>query len=284
MKKIIDFLVSEYNVDRSTAATLIITIFIFISGILTTLLINYLINRVNRFYYRKSLKIIIADFLKSCKKQSKIHFESIAQKVAMDGKDFTVKIVPNPSHSYLSSIDISEFTRNFMSICNDKRPKVISKLFELVESVKISEGVLDKTLELASEKYSVHEITYYDNLDELRKINDELINQVMKADSENNPLLDFIRNYLFVFRDWQDNGRDTRIKITFNQLVQPILQLARNTEQNLYSQSIFNYCLKCDISYINMEKLNKIITAKVRDVAHINRRAYRVGGKILSSL
>ena len=62
MKRIIDFLVNNYGIDANTAATLTITITIFFLGVTTTLFINYIINFIKRYYYKKSLKIIITEF------------------------------------------------------------------------------------------------------------------------------------------------------------------------------------------------------------------------------
>ena len=212
MKRIIDFLTNDFGVDRNTAATLIITIFTFLIGLIATLLTNYIITKIKKRGYRKGFKVVIKDFIDSCKRQYKTFINPTAEQKVLEGEDFVIRIVPNSSLSYLSSIDKKDFIINFSSIFNKKRPKVISKLFYIIESVKVVNDETPKGIIILFDKYSVQEHIFQEHLDELRKINDQFINEILSPNFHSHPEKIFIENYLNIFKSWIENGQNTQLK------------------------------------------------------------------------
>jgi hypothetical protein len=284
MKKIINFLINEYGVDANTAATLTISIFIFLLGIIATLITNYIINQIKKNFYKRSLRLVIKNFFNSCKKQYKIHEESINQYAFMHGAEFTLKLVPNPSHTYLSSINVTEFITNFFSFFNKNRPRIITKLFEIVDLIRLANEIQKNTSEKINERYSAHEACYNENLDSLRKLNDEIINKLSTSNLTNDPSFPFMNVIFSVFKNWQDQAEPITIANTYNKIVLLLLNEGRKAEPNPYSQRLLDYCLKCDISYINMQKLDSLFRDNLRQLAQANKKAFKVGEIIIKSL
>ena len=81
---------------------------------------------------------------------------------------------------------------------------MISKLFEIVDSIRLSNEIQKSNSEKVNERYSFHESIYNENLDGLRKLNDETLGRFNQGDISNNPSFGFMKTVLSVFKKWQD--------------------------------------------------------------------------------
>ena len=100
----------------------------------------------------------------------------------MSVEDSAITFVANPAQSYLSNLDISVFIINFYSCCSKKRQKTISKLFDIIESGRLDKELLKSSLDEIFLRYGNHERIYGESLEELRKINDIIIENIMRSE------------------------------------------------------------------------------------------------------
>jgi hypothetical protein len=284
MKYLIKYLVDNFKIDNNTAVTLILTISIFITGFIINwvggMIKNYLLKRT----YRKSMRIIIHDFFSSCKRQLKLFDEVLKQKGLLEGFDFEITYVSNYSQSYLESVDIYTFIKNFYNPLNKKRPKCISKLFEIVSS--ISTGIINfkEMQQLGNDYYSESENQYNDSLDSIRKIADSFI---VKYSGTTLPSGDegiFIDNYMDIINDWRKAGGSTTKAKTHELIVQPILNLSRNGMPAQYKQSSIDLSLAASRAFVNMKKAETHLKDAVKNISFLYRRANRLGKKTEKNL
>ena len=174
MHEVIDFF-RQYGVDPNTTFTIIITLSIFITGFVFTWLGYEAKLYKERKSYRKSHLLILADFEKSCRKQSKVIRESLFNSGFTAGKDFHISHVVIATLSLLEKVDFNSFLQNFQPwFFNKGYNKSVSKLFELFALIKsVNTSIFQEQKELYVE-FKKHEKVYYENLSTIRKMFDEL--------------------------------------------------------------------------------------------------------------
>ena len=276
LKKVINYLVEDLNVDNNTAVTLTITLLTFTLGFLFTWIASFINRQIKKSSYRRSLKIIIKDFFKSCKKQHDAFKIFSDQKGFLHGLDFEIAFVSNFAQNYLSSLDIQVFTNNFSIAFNKRRAKHISKLFEIIEITKSETVFLKEILKLIFERYAKHEKDYQEHLDNLRKLQDDLITQFYgkQVDEQLNK---FIVGIIGVFKAWAIKGQKTEFVNTLDEIVSPILDLAKGVNPNPFTRIAIDNCLKCKQAFENMQKLEQMLKERISNSTLIYKRAYKIG-------
>lgn len=112
-KSIIGYWESQLGIQRSVVVTLILTLSTFSLGFIINWTASYIIRGVKKRRYRKSLKVIIADFLQSCNRQSKEFENILTQKGYLHGENYIIPNKSNFGQNYLTGLDISVFIENF---------------------------------------------------------------------------------------------------------------------------------------------------------------------------
>jgi hypothetical protein len=279
MKWFFQFLEKEYGVKPDATAGIIVTLAVFITGYVITLIAKAIAMHYQKVQYRKANRIIMSDYFKACKRQYKLHIESSLQTGFMSGTDFTVKLTPNPAYPYLSQINKTEFITKFRKLFIKNSIKAISKFFEILEYVKINDELFHKSFSSATERYSRNETAYYDNLNELRRLNDKFIGNIIEG-NENEMLTRFVG----IFEKWLTAAKPNSINNTYSEIVKPALMLGRTSMPSDNTRAIIDFSLACDIAFLNMEKSNIYLKQLLRNAAAANRRAYKLGEIIMKKL
>jgi len=272
LNKIMTAIVDGLGIPRTTAATVMLTLSTFCLGYLLTWGASYIVKLKKRRLYRKSLKIIITDFLNSCEKQY-LEFENFfSQPGYLNGGNYTVSFATSYSYNYLAKTDIVVFIENFSSIFHRNRAVEISQLFEVVERVAAAKETLKRVSDFVQARYDENFNTYNESLDNLRKGHDDIIFELVKGDRLTEPN-GYQHNVLRIFSAWKNKGASTHINSTLSEIVDPIYQLATTTATSMVSQNIINYTLKCRLAAENLRKHEEYLKETVAGSLRIHKDA-----------
>jgi len=283
VKNLAHYIVTLFKVDNNTAAALTITVTTFILGIIATISINSFVKYLNRRAYRKSLKLVIKEFIICSRKQYKEFGRFSQQADLLHGGDYTIPIVANLPKNYLTSLELHTFVDNFASVYIRKRAKCISTLFKIVAMVELDSAIFKENQKLLFERYTQHEALYQKNLDDLRKYHDDLALQFTgrQVDPETINILTVIHG---TFNRWVESGKKTEFIYTRKQVVDPIYNFCvANNHPHPLTQPALELCLRCRLAYENITKIQAMMVALVGESLRINKGAYKLGMLVLKN-
>lgn len=286
MREIIEYFKS-FGVDANTTATALLTIFIFTIGLIFTWLGRQFVSYKEKESYKKSFLLILKDFSKTCKKQTKVVAASLEKAGFKKGNDFIINYIPIGTLEYLSKIDFNTFIKNFEpTFCNKNYSKAVSKLFSLIAQIKVQNESLSSFTKLLFEDYRKHESLFNDNVDRLRQIHDELgmnLNNNNKLIIPNNGS-ELVQGYFKIFGDWINNGQKTDLTSVQTEIVLKMLELNKVFQNVPLILQTNDIALKAEIAYINIEKIDKMLATKCNDFIHFHKRAYKLTNVIIKIL
>lgn len=274
------------GVSENTIASITITLFTFSTGLFLSWLGKRIKNQKERKSYKKSLILILQDFSKACSKQDKVVTTSLIETGFGDNKNFIVSYVPIGTLDYLQKIDFNVFLNNFEPIFYKKHfSKAVSKLFELIAQIKAQNESARDNMKFLSDKYSLHERTYLENLGELRNAHDALgLELDGKPISMEDQAFQF-QTFFKIFGEWHNRGAGRTLNTTYNQIISPTLkwlnQIDRPDERVL---RISRYTLKCDLAYENIKQTEKMLKTTFENFAHFHKRASKLTNVIIKIL
>lgn len=282
MRQIIEYF-KGWGVDANTTATILLTLLTFSLGLLFTWIAGQLKALKEKRSYKKSLVYILKDFSKACVKQHKTVIQSLEKAGLKKGNDFIINYVPIGTLDYLNRLDFNIFLINFEPFLFKKNySKAISKLFELIAQIKVQNETIAEYSKLLFETYKKHEKQFYENVDELRRIHDELGVQLNGTPMQKDKGGDLIQGYFKVFGDWQANGEKTDIASEYEEIVLKTLQLNRLHSNIPLILTTNELALKADAAYLNIEKIDKMLFQKFKDFAHFHKRASKLTNLIIT--
>jgi len=270
-------ILKHYGVDANTAATLFITLFVFIAGYIVTWMGSFIKELQEKKTYKKSLLFLLSDFSKACEKQHSIISNSLTNASFTGGKDFRMSYVSIGTLDYLYRLDFNTVIQNLEPVCyNKNHSKAISKLFGLISYIKEENDNIFSNQKEFFESYKRYESLYYQSLDDLRKIRDGLYVEFNGKKIERNSSTDLIIGFLSIFDDWHQNGQKKKINSTHKEIILPIIELNRKHQNNPSILEINNIVLKADMAYMNISKVEEVMVSDLRSFAHAHRKAARM--------
>jgi len=280
LKSIIDYLVKNLGVNSDVAVSVILTLFTFFFAYIISLIGSITVKKIKRRNYKKSLKIIINDFLKTCKKQYEEYEKFDEQKGYLFGEDYNIAVASSYSQNYLVNLDLNIFIENFSSLFRKNRASEISQLFESVEQVRATKEFLKENQKLTYEGYSKNLDIYNEHLDKLRKYHDLLVDRYAATTIESESTV-LVKKIWEVFKTWKDNGGDTNVNSTLNQIINPLYDSAmRSRFQNKIASIVVENCLPCRMAVVNMKKSEDVLKSSIRESSDIHKRAYLTGSEV----
>lgn len=279
-KEIIDYFTS-IGVNPSATVSIIVTSTIFCLGFIINWIVAGLSKWRKRKNYRKNLKIIINNFLKSCEKQYLAFDEFPLQPGFLDGYNYTIKLAPNFSLRYLTNLDINVFIENFSSLLKKSRAEEISNIMEDIEKIRSNKELLEQQITFTYSNYVTHLGIYNENIDNIRKLQDDIV--LKYHNGQISPILyEYILAITNVFKDWQDNGAAYFIKSTLTEIVNPIFGISKQSPPNEFSRDFIDYAIKCRAAAENIENLEQLLRDTILDSKTVNRTVFENGTGILS--
>lgn len=284
MQKVIDYF-KEFGVDANTTATILITLFTFSIGLLATWVAGQIKSFKEKQSYKKSLLLILRDFSKTCDNQTKVVTESL-EKVGLNaGNDFMINYIPIGTLDYLNKIDFTVFLKNFEpTFYKKKYSKAVSKLFSLIAQIKVQNDSIAGFSKMLFEEYKIHERQFYDNVDKLRQVHDELGMNFNGKPIVPNTSSELVEVYFQIFGDWMKNGKKTDFESEQNEIVLKVLEINKNFQNIPLILQTNDIALKADIAYINIVKIDAMLKNKFKDFIHFHRRANKLTNVIIEIL
>jgi len=282
LKRIIEYLVNDLGITANVAVTIILSLLTFSFGFIITWIASAISKWKKRINYRKSLKILIRDFLASCEKQYLIMENFKDHKGFLYGEDYKISIKSNFSQNYLSSLDVSVFIENFSSTFKKSRASEISQIFEIVETVKTSKETFKEQISYYYSRYDEYFKLYNENLDNLRRIQDDLALEY-NGKTVDERLASYIFSIFKTYSDWKQKGASTIINETFTEIVNPLFDTALKTAPNEISRKIIDYCLKCRLAVEEISNIEKHMKEEIDEVRKIHEVSFNNGIAIINN-
>lgn len=284
MKRIIDYF-KGFGVDENTTATIFITLFTFSVGLFATWLAGRIKEAKERKSYKKSLLLILKDFSKTCEKQAQVVTSSLDRAGLSKGNDFIISRIPIGTLDYLNKIDFTLFLKNFEPTCyKNKFSKAVSKLFSLIAQIKVQNDSIAEFSKMIFEDYRKHENSFYDNIDRLRQIHDELALKLNDGPVLANVEKKLIAGYFKIFRDWREAGEKTDVTSEQGEIVKKILEVNKQFQDVPLILQTNTIAIRADQAYINILKIDEMLRSKFRDFIHFHRRAHKLTEVIIKIL
>jgi hypothetical protein len=281
MNQIIEYFRS-WGVDANTTVSVFITLLTFSLGLLLTWMAGQAKSLKEKRSYKKSLVYILRDFSKACTTQNNTVIKSLEQASLKKGNDFIINFVPIGTLDYLNKLDFHIFLKNFEPFLFKKNySKAISKLFELIAQIKAQNENIVEFSRLLFETYKKHETQFYEGVNGLRKIHDELGVQLNGTPIQKDKGGDLIQGYFRIFGEWQTNGEKTDIGSLHKEIVLQTIQLNKHHPNIPLILPTNELALKADAAYLNVEKIDGMLSKKCKDFAHFHRRASRLTNLII---
>jgi hypothetical protein len=223
------------------------------------------------------MKAILIEFQKTCDKQNKLVTNNIDKVGLQFGNDFIARSLPIGTLDYLTKIDLQVFLQNFEPIFPKKiYSKAISKLFNLLAIIKSQNECLEKVLNYFSDRFSVSERNYHQNIDALRRIFDELAVKYNGKEILVEEGGQLIQDYADIFSKWIKNGAITNIYSTYSEIVVPIKGLGKSHKTSPLILPISNHALQCHYAFANIDKIEKSLKVRYNEFAFAHRNASKL--------
>ena len=281
LKKLIDYLVQDLGVQPNVAVTIILSLFTFTLGFIITWTAAGISKWVKRKNYKKSLKIVIKNFLKSCKKQHLLLETFSTHKGFLHGENYNISIKSNFGQNYLSTLDVKTFIENFSSIFKKTRAQEIADLFEIVETVKASKETFKEQIKVYYSSYDENLKKYNENLDGLRKLQDDLALEY-NGKTIDAQLANYISTIVGTFTKWKEKGANINVHATNTEIVTPLFETALTLPPNLISRKIIDYCIQCRTSVENITNVEEYMKDEIKALKKVHEDSYNNGVTILN--
>ena len=293
MKNILKFF-EGFGVDKNTAATIFTTIFIFSFGLFITWIGGqYKIRRLRK-EYRKNLIYILKDFSASCLRNSNVVTKSLKNVGFVKGSEFNITYIPIGTLDYLSKLDLTDLFKNFKNpffnrpfftrklplinrpLCPKRNHlKAISKLISILYQIKVVNDQLPVNYKYFYDHYRVNEKKFYDNVDELRKFNDEL---ATRYNGKPNPpeIYSYMKGYFDIFIKWVDDGGSTIIENEQNEIVRKVLEHNKKFLSHEFAFRTNNLALGASHAFDNIFKVDGLLVDLFETFARAHDRASKM--------
>jgi hypothetical protein len=234
MGLLIEYLVRDFNVSTDTAATLIITMFVFGCGLVAQLVYMFIKNILARTLKRKIVFNMLKKILSDSKKMILSFNKHIVKFNNANGNYFEIDVVPIQFLDEIKKIDVFEFSNSFfVGIENlDRRQindidKKFNKVFVHLNTLYfINSRYLDEFMKF-QENYRQYGDEWNNEVQSLTKSYREL---TLNFDSYNDDEKSFIIEFNKIYTNWikQENPDDC-YRVNEN-LIEPSIKLLENTD------------------------------------------------------
>ena len=262
MKTLIESIKSIFNIDNNTAATLILTLSVFVLGYLINAFIGYIRLLLDKRRTKLNIQNLLSEIQSSVQKQHN-NFQNFCQEIDMDRIGHHLKsttINHLQTFNEISYIDFMKvFTSSFFMWKNKEELRGLNKVYKSIYYLVSTEERYPKYLSKFFDVINSYESGWNANVENLRQLYDEVrmrtAGQILENPSkEEKDFYDFIMAADKIWFSWQSNDDRLKYTITKDVLLRPLLNLCRNTDsRNFVVLKSFDYILGALYAFDNME-------------------------------
>jgi hypothetical protein len=271
-----EYLHCNFGIDSNTSASIIITLLVFIAGILTSEFLKLL----SRLRERRAQRLAIASSIKHAITQSKKQiksYEEIANEFTWTGnKHITLgrTILSKTDFNYKMLFDSYFVGIENLNLLRKKKSKALNRLWEALNSLEYWHERTFLDLDKFLEKYSEYNVVRNESLEEHRKLIESVLTSVTGT---NLPLQigRYIQEIDNIHVAWQQTDNRTRPDIMQNVLVKPLLLHNREHPEIQLARRSSDLLLAVSFQFDNLESLLTAYNKQFINYARIFRYNYR---------
>lgn len=232
MKIIIEYLNNLFNIDNETSATIVITLTVFILGFIITWFINVLRKYFNRRRTRKLFLDLLKEIARTTLRQSNNFFD-FSKKLTIENQDiFELDKSPINHLDNISRLSINSFHEAFFTgpenlCCRIIKQKAFNKIWIHISALSYWEQQYPNDLKEFINKFNNYEDKRNEELENWRKLSDELIFQV-RQQGPTGRYLEYFTRYDEIVYGWQTAGQNTHYFTVQTDLIEPLRLLNRD--------------------------------------------------------
>jgi len=232
MKCIIEYLNELFNIDNETSATIVITLTVFILGFMIT----WFINALRKFFDRRRTRRLFFDLLKEIDRtalRQSYNFFEFGKKLTIEYQDIfeldksPINHLDNISHLSINSLHEAFFIGFENLWCRKIRQKAFNKIWIHISALTYWEQQYPNDLKEFINKFNNYEDKRNEELENWRKVSEELIFQV-RQQGATGLHLEYFTRYDRIVYGWQTAGQNTHYFTVQRDLIEPLRLLNRD--------------------------------------------------------
>jgi hypothetical protein len=286
MKTIVEYIKTIFQIDNNTAATLVITLSVFILGYIISGLFKSFSSFNKRKNYRKIFKEMITEISNSTKEQSLNYFQFIKQLNPEYEKDFQFKTKNIDFLSNFNKIPFETFYNSyfqgFENICMHRKLKYFNKTFGLIDSLNKQEN---NSLKLISELLSSYEKNKYKwdiAVEDVRLMFEEMLLS-NKGNRYPTFYIEILEEIDTIIYKWQSLENRTHFNIAYIHLIKPLIDCIRKNDEKDITKSyvpFLNKLVEAEYHYLGIKKTIEMYRITFTNIAF----HYKLISKLLTKI
>lgn len=258
-----EYLNKSFNIDYNNSATIIITVFIFLCGLIFQLFFNYIKIYYSKKRTRKFFKYSVNEFHKKVSNQAD-EYKRISKSLKFNS-DYSFDF----KRTTISSIGIFQtlnqektFDSYFVGFdrslkCNRKlKLKAFNKVWGAINSVEFWHDNSFSNREQFISKYNLLNDKRNTSIEKLRQLLEVELFKYNKKSTD--AVSDYIKKYDLIFQNWQTLNDRTRPDIIHRQLILRIRILNRKYQHFELVDLTNNLLLEASFNYLELRTLLRI--------------------------
>lgn len=290
--QLIDFLKELFGIDGNTAATLVITLSVFILGYIVNGLNNLMVGYIKRRNYRKIFNDIVGTIANNIGLQANM-FQSSASNVNIKNLgDYHVKIITITHLDNVDKLDFKDIYNAYFSgienVFSKKKLKAFNKVFGRLSLIKGIEMKLASEMNTFDTKFHEHELRYNESIEQLRQFTDS-ISAATNGTTLPTPVANYLEGMDRIIYRWQLLPNRVEYSVVKENYIDPMLAHNR-AFQDLRFQganpilSMNTILLNAAHHYNNMEKTLQVYSDNLKNYHYLYRAAKRITDKAMKIL
>ncbi|MCG3165550.1 MAG: hypothetical protein POELPBGB_01318 [Bacteroidia bacterium] len=269
---LIDEINRIFGVENEVSAPILISIIIFVIGGLVGAIFKGFINYSNRRQTRKYFQSIIKEIAARCQKNSKSlkRFYPTLHENYDDDWHLRYSPITYLGLAYQQDLQIlfSAYSKLFIwRMCSkEKSLKAYNRIWSMLEGLKFFDSRITDEFNEFIQRYNKHEERYKDHIEELRR---NLSVVYLDAQAKKFPIADvrvyeFIKKLDEIWYKWQVMENNTRMRITYHNLIIPAHKLYQEFQDVRLATDINNLLLPIMYEYAQIQKIISFNQMKFR--------------------
>lgn len=208
----------------------------------------------------------------------------LEQYVRTKGASFNGDSLISKGREVIAMIDPQEYFNTFQSLLSiEKAPRIIAALMDVLYNVRIGLQRVQQLLEHFTTTYEEANKTYYSNIADFQKLNEEL-KEYIRGKTLNKQAADWVQGYFAIFDQWLRNGAGKDMSVLQQEIVQKIPELNRNQPGSPFGSRTNEKAFQCQIAYDTVSQLDDDLIKKLQQYIYAGKRMAKVTGLLATDL